>query len=364
VPDLRSERLAAARRALGARGLDGLIVRHLANVRYLTGFSGSSAALAILPSEAVLLTDFRYRTQAETEAGAVARVEIAATDLWERVWSVLTEYAGVGTIGYEPHAVTGEEVARFGEQAPTRLRVVPTGPLVEDLRVRKDPTEVQAIRGAAQLCTEALAATLPRVRVGRTEREVAALLEHELRVRGSEWHPFPSIVASGPRTALPHAGVSARPIERGDLLLLDFGARVGGYCADVTRTVVVGARADERQLAAYQLVRDAQAAARHDLRAGMTGRDADRLARSLIESRGFGDAFGHSLGHGLGLEVHEAPRVSRTNDQPLPVDAVVTVEPGVYVPGWGGIRIEDDVRLTRDGCELLSDGRTELVELT
>ena len=170
-------------------------------------------------------------------------------------------------------------------------------------------------------------------------------------------------MASGPRSALPHARTSRRTIAVGDLLLLDFGAQVDGYCADLTRTVVVGARADERQRAMHELVQAAQRRALEHLRAGMPAKDGDALARDVIAGHGFGDAFGHSLGHGLGLEVHEAPRLAPTSDAPLPPRAVVTVEPGVYFPGWGGIRLEDDVYLGDDGPERLSDGRTELVQL-
>ena len=182
----------------------------------------------------------------------------------------------------------------------------------------KSPEEVAAIRAAAELAQEALAEVLPTIRPGRTEREIGADLEAALRRRGSEWHPFPTIVASGPRSALPHARTSSRAVERGEWLLLDFGAQVDGYCADLTRTVVVGGRADERQRAMYDLVRCAQGRAVEHLRAGMTGREADALARDVIAARGFGEAFGHSLGHGLGLEVHEAPRLAATSDAPLP----------------------------------------------
>src|SRR6267142_520786 len=178
---------------------------------------------------------------------------------------------------------------------------------------------------------------------------------------GSEGHPFATIVASGPRSALPHARSSRRAVAAGEWLLLDFGAQVDGYCADITRTVVVGARATERQRVLYGLVYEAQQRARGGVRAGMTGRDADALARDPITARGFGEAFGHSLGHGLGLEVHEAPRLSKTNPSPLPAGAVVTIEPGVYLPGDGGVRIEDDVHLAAAGPELLSDGLTDLL---
>jgi Xaa-Pro aminopeptidase len=237
----------------------------------------------------------------------------------------------------------------------------PVSGFVEDLRAVKDLEEIEAIRAAATLAQEALAASLPSLRPGVREIDVAAVLESELRLRGSEWHPFPTIVASGPRSALPHARTSDRVIERDEVVLLDFGAQVDGYCADLTRVVVAG-RADDRQRAMHALVQEAQRAALDGLRAGMTGRQGDALARRVIEERGFGAAFGHSLGHGLGLEVHEAPRLSQASEAILPENCVVTVEPGVYFPGWGGVRLEDDVRLTKELAELLSDGKTELLE--
>jgi len=222
---------------------------------------------------------------------------------------------------------------------------------------------VDAIRSAGALANNALRATLDQVRPGVSEREIAGMLEGHLRRLGSEGHPFSTIVASGPRTARPHARTSPRVVAPGDWLLLDFGAQVDGYCADVTRTVVVGARASDQQRALYDLVYTAQRRAREGVRAGMTGRDADALARELIDARGFGDAFGHSLGHGVGLEVHEAPRLAKTNAEPLPVGAVVTIEPGIYLSGQGGVRLEDDVHLAADGPALLTDGATDLLEL-
>ncbi len=360
--DRRPARREALLDLLTAEGLDGLIVTHLPNVRYLTGFSGTAGLAVILRQEALLLTDFRYRTQAETEVGELARIEIVPTDIWGRLWQVLAEYTGLEEIGFEAHAASVADAERFAS-VDTRLLFRPVRELVERLRVCKDAGEVHAMREAARLGSEALQATLQCVRVGQRELDVAAMLEHELRRRGSEWHPFRTIVASGPRSALPHAGTSTREIERGDLLLLDFGAQVDGYCADLTRTVVVGGAADQRQRTIYDLVAEAQLHARCNITGGMIGREADNLARSIIEARGFGNAFGHSLGHGLGLEVHEAPRVSKANEAPLPVGAVVTIEPGVYVPGWGGVRIEDDVFLAEAGTELLSDGNTELREL-
>jgi Xaa-Pro aminopeptidase len=337
-----------------------MLVTHLPNIRYLTGFTGSAALLLIRGGAAILISDFRYASQAMVEAGSVATVEIDQRNVWERLARLLAAHPPEN-LGIEPHALTVRDAERLS--GLMRGRVLPTAELVERQRAAKCPEEVAAIRAAASLAQEALAEVLPGVRVGQTEIEVSASLEAALRRRGSEWHPFPTIVASGPRSALPHARTSQRPIGAGELLLLDFGAQVDGYCADLTRTVVVGARADERQRAIHELVQTAQRRAIEHLRAGMPAREGDALARDVIVTRGFGDAFGHSLGHGLGLEVHEAPRLAPTSETPLPDHAVVTVEPGVYFPGWGGIRLEDDVYLGAGGAERLSDGRTELLEL-
>jgi Xaa-Pro aminopeptidase len=363
LPDRREERRSALLGLLGERELDGLIVTALPNVRYLTGFTGSAAVAVVLAEATLFFSDFRYLTQSAAEVGDFARVEITSDDVWERVRKVLDEYAGLRKLGYESHTVTVAQLERV-ERAAGRSDLHPVKELVETLRVSKDEGEVAAIRAAAGLAAEALEATLETVRPGLRELEIAATLELQLRQRGSEWHPFHTTVASGPQSALPHARATEREVAAGDLLLLDFGAQVDGYCADITRTVVVSRPADERQRTIYELVREAQLAARSGLRAGMTGRQADALARSVIEARGFGEAFGHSLGHGLGLVVHEAPRLSRTNEERLPEGAVVTIEPGVYVPGWGGVRIEDDALLGSAGIELLSDGETELRELT
>ena len=241
-----AERRARLLKLVADEGLGGLIVTHLPNVRYLTGFTGTAGVVLLVPQETVFLSDFRYRTQAEAELGRDVRVEIPSSDVWERLWRVLGEYPAAERVGFEAQKVTVAEAERF-TRTNGRTRFQPVKDLVERLRVSKDRDEVAAIRAAGRLASEALAATLPCVQVGQRELDVAARLEGELRARGSEWHPFPTIVASGPRSALPHAGTSERVIERGDWLLLDFGAQVDGYCADVTRCVVVGRAADERQ---------------------------------------------------------------------------------------------------------------------
>ncbi len=351
------ERLGRAVEALADRSIDALLVSHLANVRYLTGFTGSSGIVLITGAEVVLFTDGRYEVQAAAEVGDVCRVDIVAGDLWEAVRRAVADTGGLHAVGFEAQDVTAQAAAEMGEG------YVPTADIIEGFRAAKDPGEVAAIAAAGQVVSAALEAVLPAIRPGLREIDVAASLERALRVRGSEWHPFPTIAASGPRSALPHARTTERILETGDWLLLDFGAQVEGYCADVTRTMVVGRWADGRQREVYDVVRAAQTQAISHVRAGMSGREADDCARSVIASRGFGDAFGHALGHGVGLEVHEAPRLSRTNADPLPAGCVVTVEPGVYLPGWGGVRIEDDVHLTDQGAEVLTDGRTELLEL-
>ena len=359
--DRRAERLAALAPRLAAAEVDMLLVSSVPNIRYLTGFTGTAGLLVVRSGAApVLVVDFRYAIQAAAEVGGAVEVVVDRASVWERLAQTLARLRPA-RLGYESAHVSVADLPRIEAGAPGA--VVAVHGMVEALREVKSPEEVAAIRAAAALATEALAEVLPTVGVGQTERAIAARLEAALRLRGSEWHPFQTIVASGPRSALPHARTSERAVGRGEWLLLDFGAIVDGYCADLTRTVVVGAPPDQRQQDAYEVVRRAQRRAREGVRAGMSGREADALARDVLAAEGCADAFGHSLGHGLGLEVHEAPRLAPTTDAILPPGAVVTIEPGVYFPGWGGVRLEDDVWLGPQGAECLSDGRTELLAL-
>ena len=359
--DPRRRRLSALADGLTAAHVDGLLITSLPNVRYLTGFSGSSALLFVSQRDVVLITDFRYQTQIAEEVGDLARITIEPQSLWTGLWQRLSELAYPEVVGFESAHLLHRDFQRLLE-AGARWQWRPTVDLVEGLRERKDAGELALIEAANGIATRALDRTLPQVRAGMTELEVAGVLEKALRDEGSEGFPFPSIVASGPRSALPHARSSTRRVESGDFLLLDFGAETRGYCADVTRTFVVG-RAAPEQREVYEVVRAANAQAASKVRAGMTGRDADAIARDYIEHRGYGDLFGHSLGHGLGLEVHEAPRLARTADATLAEGAVVTIEPGIYRPGWGGVRIEDDVFLGADGPKILTSFPRELIEL-
>ena len=361
MTDPRPRRVAALLDGLTAAHLDGLLLTGLSNIRYLTGFSGSSALLVVSPRDVVLITDFRYQTQVGEEVGDFARVAIEPSSLWTGLWQQLAQLSGLQVVGFETAHLLHRDFQRLIEGG-SRWQWRPTVDLVETLRERKDESEVALIERAAGVATDALRATLTQVRVAMTEVEVAGILEKALRDAGSEGFPFPSIVASGPRAALPHAHSSSRPIEPGDFLLMDFGAVVGGYCSDVTRTVVVGSASSE-QRDVYDVVREANAAASAAVRTGMTGRDADALARDYIDRAGYGAQFGHSLGHGIGLEVHEAPRLARTAEGVLAEGAVVTIEPGIYRPGWGGVRIEDDVVLEADGPRVLTEFPRELIEL-
>jgi Xaa-Pro aminopeptidase len=360
VADRREARLAALRNALVALPVDGILLANLANVRYLTGFSGSNALVVVTASRLLLITDFRYQTQVKEEVGDFAKVTIDMASVWNALWRALPEY-NVTTMAFESAHLAHREFAKVLQQGD-RWMWRPTVDLVETLRERKDPDEIAAITRAAKVATGALERTLPQVRAGLSELQLAGILEKELRDGGSTGFPFETIVASGERAALPHARASARKVAAGDFLLFDFGAVVDGYVSDVTRTFVVGkATAEQRQF--YDVVREANARASAGVRPGMAGRDADALARSYIEGQGFGELFGHGLGHGIGLEVHEAPRLARTADGPLAAGAVVTIEPGLYRPGWGGVRIEDDVVLDGASPRILTEFPRQLMEL-
>lgn len=362
-------RLARLRASLAASGLDGLLVSSLRNVRYLTGFSGSSALVLVTPTDCLLLTDFRYATQVKDEVSPGVDCLIEPTSLWTRLWAELRARGAAGqgapVLAFESAHVTHHDTARFldpaGEGARWHWR--PAINLVEALRESKDAGEVARIREAVRIAEHALARTIVGVRAGLTELEVAGMLEHELRKAGSEGFAFETIVATGARSALPHARASAAVLQAGDLLLVDFGALHEGYCSDVTRTFVVGRAPDARQREIHDAVREANGSASALVRHGMRGKDADALARGYIDRLGFGEAFGHSLGHGIGLEIHESPRLAKGAEAPLPPGAVVTIEPGIYLEGWGGVRIEDDVHLAPDGPEILTTFDRALLQL-
>lgn len=358
-----ASRLDALRAALERESLPGLLIVHPPNVRYLCGFTGSAGWLVVDREDAVLLTDLRYEEQALSEAARGVEVRIAEEGLAGELADLLAEFGpdGPDALGFEAHRLTVRALREL-EEGCADLEWREAGELVEDLRSRKDGDELRRIGEAARVACSVLEGMTSAVEEGMEERELAAEIDHRLRRSGSGPPPFETIVASGPRSALPHARPSDRRLREGDLLLVDFGARVDGYCADVTRTFVLGAP-EGWQREIHAAVREARAAAVRALVPGTEAREVDRAARGALEEHGLGERFGHSTGHGLGLEVHEAPSLSTRSEAVLDAGNVVTVEPGVYLRGRGGVRIEDDVAVEDDGPSVLTAWPRELSEL-
>jgi Xaa-Pro aminopeptidase len=351
-----SRRRTALRELLRARELDALLVTDLLNLRYLTGFTGSNGALLVHAEDderSVFATDGRYRTQAQQEVPDLRRV------IDRSIRSQLAKQAaemGVRRLGFESHVVTVDGHAALAAVTGAGVLVATSRP-VEMLRMIKDDAEIAALRAACAAADTALAALLAEggLRPGRTEREVARDLEARMVAAGAAGPSFETIVASGANSAVPHHRPTDAPLRAGDLLKLDFGALVEGYHSDMTRTVVLGAVAGwQREL--YDLVAAAQAAGRGALRAGVQVRDVDAAARDVITQAGYGEEFVHGLGHGVGLQIHEAPALSQFGVGILASGMTVTVEPGVYLAGRGGVRIEDTL--------VVSDGEPELLTLT
>jgi Xaa-Pro aminopeptidase len=343
----RAERVVAR---FPEKEIDLLLVTDLTNVRYLTGFTGTNAMAVIGPDLRRFVTDFRYVEQAghEVEGFEVERGPQDFMTALAEGWP-----PGELRLGFDDGHVTVRAHRRLREVVPERIDLVPAGGLVEAERAVKEPGEIERIRAAAALADDIYAWVEEQGLVGRTEREVALALEHEMRLRGAEDPSFPSIVAAAENGALPHATPRDVPIPAGTLVTLDLGCRLDGYCSDCTRTWATGVLPDALA-EIHALVLRAQETALAAVRAGPTGEEIDAVAREIITAAGHGDHFGHGLGHGVGLEVHEAPRLSPTGTDALVAGNVVTVEPGVYVPGLSGARIEDLVVVTEDGCDVLS----------
>jgi Xaa-Pro aminopeptidase len=346
----RADRLVAL---LDERGLDCLLVTNLVNVRYLTGFTGSNGACVVARDERLFLTDSRYVEQARQEVPEFERLE-ASRELIGDLAARLR-----GRAGFDDAHVSVKAHRLLGEKAGQGVELVPAGGLVEHLRAVKDPGELAAIRAATELADGAYEELRRAGLAGRTEREVALSIVRFLEDRGAEEVSFAPIVAAGAHGALPHASPRDVPIPGGVLVVVDLGARLDGYCSDCTRTLATGPL-DDRSLEAYEAVLAAQEGALADVRAGMGCREVDAGAREAVRAR-LGIAFDHGLGHGVGLEVHEGPRLAPSAEGSLEAGNVVTVEPGVYVPGEFGIRIEDLVVVSEAGCEVLTGFPKELV---
>jgi len=371
-----SGRLARVRAHTAAAGVDALVVTHLPNLQYLAGFSGSAGAAILTPRACLLVVDFRYVTAATSLAATLdglVRVETVDRSYDEAIVELLRR-EGPARVGIEGaylsvsrfNAISGALAARsplpVGPDVTPVL--VPTERLVERARIIKDALEIAALREGGRRLGRIAETVQAFVQAGRTERAVAADIDAAIREAGFSKPAFETIVASGPNSALPHARPTDRRIEAGDPTVLDFGGVYDGYCVDLTRTVQLGAPG-EALARLYGAVAEAQQAAIQAVRPGVTASEIDAAARGVLDRHGLGDAFGHGTGHGLGLEVHEEPRVARP--APRVVDAVIepgmvfTVEPGAYVPGVGGVRIEDDVLVTENGCEILTRERAQRV---
>jgi Xaa-Pro aminopeptidase len=334
-----------------ARELDLLLITDLVNLRWATGFNGSNGAALIGPGVRTFVTDFRYLTQSAEQVPDFRR-EISTADLLAGVVGTLSPSTPL-RIGFDDAHMSVKAHAHLRDLLRDDVELVGAGGLVEELRAVKDAGEVAKIRAAAQLADEALTRVLSRGLAGRTERDVALDLEIEQRRMGAEAVSFPPIVASGAHGALPHAVPRDVVIPEGTLVVIDWGAQLDGYCSDCTRTYATGPL-DAHDREVYDVVLEAQLAALAALRPGPTGREIDAVARDIITAAGHGEQFGHGLGHGVGLEVHEAPRLSVTGEAVLVPGMIVTVEPGVYVPGRLGVRIEDLVVVTEDGADVLT----------
>ncbi|MQR95627.1 M24 family metallopeptidase [Fictibacillus phosphorivorans] len=355
-------RVERARQLFDTFDIDALLVTSSSNRFYLSGFKGSSGVLLITKDEAVLITDFRYKTQAAEQAEGY-RV-VMHTDPIPQEVAKLTKELSISKLGFEQDHVTYSTYRTYETQLDdNNTELVAVSGLVEKLRLIKDESEIKIVKDAASIADAAFSHIIEYIRPGLTEREVSNELEFFMRKNGAISSSFDIIVASGYRSALPHGVASDKKIETGELVTLDFGAYYKGYCSDITRTVAIGNVSDELK-EIYQVVYDAQMLGMKGIKPGMTGKDADALTRDYIASKGYGDYFGHSTGHGIGLDVHEGPALSMKSDTILEQGMLVTVEPGIYISGLGGVRIEDDALITKDGNESLTHATKTLLTLS
>jgi Xaa-Pro aminopeptidase len=362
MPTNSANRLSRLRHSLQAAADASLLETYLPNLYYLTGFSGDSGALLVDPASATLFTDGRFTVQAKEETHGL-RVHIHKGPLLEAVGEHLKARKGRGQrIAVSPSHLTLAGWKTLRKASGGRLKWVAVDGLVEALRAVKDAAEIDCLRDAARLGSQVMEETIRLIRPGVTELDLAAEIGYRMRRKGASGESFESIVAAGPRSALPHARPTARRIGKNELVVLDLGAILRRYCSDLTRTVHVG-KAPARVRQWYQAVLEAQAAARAAVKPGATCGAVDAAARNVLQRKGLGRYFVHSTGHGIGLEIHEDPRIARDQTKLLETGNVVTVEPGVYVEGAGGIRIEDDVLVTARGAEVLTTAPRQFLEL-
>ena len=366
-------RHARLRHAVAAADLDGLVVTHLPNIFYLTNFLGTAGIAVAMRDRLFLILDFRYASAAkaiwDTPYGCPDAEIVPVERTYDETLVALVKKLQPKRLGIEGSQVPVNRANDLTRRIGSAAEIVPTESIVERLRIIKDAHEIEMLRRGAQLLSPVAADIINDAKAGMKEQELAAKIDWRIKSAGFERCSFETIVASGPNSALPHAHPGERVLGEGDLVVLDFGGVYGGYCVDLTRTVALG-EPDAEMARVYQAVLEAQKAAIAAVKPGVRAGDIDAAARSTLARHGLAEAFGHSTGHGLGVEIHETPRIGprreAIGDEPAPPDEAIepgmvfTIEPGAYLPGWGGVRIEDDVLVTSDGVEVLTNVPTSL----
>lgn len=354
-----TEKIAKALRLIKDCGADGVLVSDPANIRYLSGYTNDTGVLFLSEKECCLLTDFRFLYQALDEAKGFRVIDIGRQG-YERLIGELCMKNSVKKLAFEKHVMTYREYESYRENVKAEL--VPCDNILATLRFIKTKEEIELLRTAEHIGDMAFSEILPYLKPGVTELEIAARLAFSMKMHGASGESFPAIVASGVNSSMPHAIPSERKIQNGDFVTMDFGCVYKGYCSDMTRTVVLG-KASDRQKEIYETVLKAQTEALKALKPGKKGREIDAVARDIITEAGYGDCFGHGLGHSVGLQIHEDPNCNMREERVLQAGMIMTVEPGIYVQDFGGVRIEDMVVLTEDGYENLAHSEKKLIEL-
>lgn len=354
------KRVENLRNLFASHEVDGVLITKAENRRYITGFTGSSGFVVISKERTVLITDFRYIEQAQEQAPNFEIID-GTKDMIAKARDIVQEL-GIKNLGFEVMGLSYYEFSEFDKKMSEITTMKPLEGIVEKLRVIKDEEEIALIQKAAEIADAAFEHILTFIKPGVSELDIALELEYFMKKNGSSKNAFDIIVASGPRASLPHGLATERIVQPNEFVKMDFGAVYKGYHSDITRTVVVG-EPDAKMLEIYNIVKESQQKVLDHIKAGMDTAEADALARDIIAENGYGDKFGHGLGHGIGLEIHEGPRVAYKDPVELKENMVITVEPGIYLPQFGGVRIEDDVVITKDGCRILTSSPKELIKL-
>ncbi len=354
------ERIEKVRSSFKSKEIEGIVVYKPENRRYLSGFTGTTGYVIITEEKNIFATDFRYTEQASSQCSSY---EIKEIDNKYTIYDIINEL-GINKLGIEDAFITYKFANKI-KQKVKNIELIPLEGLIINQRMIKDESELKLIEKAAQITDDAFDYIINDIKVGMTEEEVAIKIEYFMREKGAEGRSFDFIVASGKRSSMPHGVASDKVIEDGDFVTIDMGCKYKGYCSDFTRTFIMG-KANKRQKEIYDIVLEAEKKVIQNIKPGVTGYELDKIARDIISQKGYGDNFGHGLGHGVGLEIHELPRLSfhkSSKDIKLQEGMVITDEPGIYINNFGGVRIEDLIVVTKDGCKVLSKSTKELIEV-